>query len=147
MAEIIKWVKPEKLLGKAITSMIDPEEMLRDFLRVGLIDRITGNYSADVWDMCRNGATWLGCKLYHLIGDEVSIIEGKFEGGSQCFVCIGDYYLDMTISMWVKDAPKFAAVKIKDAHGYFEFMRFSIPKWLEYCGFKEIAERECQGAG
>lgn len=129
----IKWLNPNRVLGRAIAGCIEPDEMLQDFLRVGLIKEITGDYSKDVWDMCRNGATWLGCRLYHLIGDQVQIVEGKFDGSSQCFVAIGDIYLDLTISMWLKDAPKFAVVKAKDAHGYFEFQRFTIPEWIKYC--------------
>jgi hypothetical protein len=128
----MKWVKPEKVLGKTMASMIDPDEMLQDFLRVGLITEITGAYSSDVWDMCR----------YQMVGDQVEVVEGKFEGDSQCFVVVGDYYMDLTISMWIKDAPKFAVVHIKDAVGYFDFMRFSVPAWLKYCGIEVPEEKE-----
>lgn len=138
----MKWVKPEKVLGKTIAGMIDPDEMLQDFLRHGLISEITGDYSKDVWDMCRNGATWLGSKLYQMIGNEVQIIEGTFEGDSQCFVKVGNYYMDLTISMWLKDAPKFAVIHVKDAEGYFEFMSFTLKDWIKMnCGI-EISEKE-----
>lgn len=138
----MKWIKPEKILGKAVASMIDPEEMLRDFHKVGLISEITGDYSKDVRDMCRNGATWLASKLYQMVGNEVMVVEGKFEGDSQCFVVVGDYYMDLTVAMWLKDAPKFAVVRIKDADGYFEFMRFTLKDWIKNNCDVDLPEEE-----
>lgn len=127
----IKWVSPSRVLGKCLASMLQPEEMLKDFLRFDLINQITDNYASDVYMMCRNGATWLGAKMNQIAPGEIEVIEGTFLGDSHCWVVCGDYYFDMTIAQSDSSYPKFAVVHIKNAVGYEEFMRFSVEDWMQ----------------
>lgn len=126
----IKWINPNRALGKATCSLFRTEAMLQDFLKHRLITEITGNYSLDVYDMCRNGATWLGIKM-HQLGLPVEMVEGTFQGSSHCWVVMENCYFDMTIAQSDPSYPKFAIVYASKAEGYSEFMRFTPEKWVQ----------------
>lgn len=128
----IKWVSPKRILGKTLFEMLPtPTEMLQEFVKHELIPEMSGSYHKDVYDMCRNGATWLGAQLANLLGEDVQIVEGTFLGMSHCWVVIEDYYFDMTIAQVDESYPEFAVVQAKNAKGYSEFMRFSVAKWIQ----------------
>lgn len=126
----IKWINPNRVLGKTIGSCFKPAEMLKDFVKHGLLEEITDNYSSDVYMLCRNGATWLGAHMANMCM-EVQIVEGTFMGDSHCWVVFGDYYFDMTIAQSDPTYPQFACCLIKDAEGYEEFKRFDVMEWME----------------
>ena len=127
----IKWLNPKKVLGSTIARMLPSSgEMLDAFVEHGLIENVTGNYSLDVYDMCRNGATWLGAHLAQIM-PQVEVVEGTFMGYSHCWCVIEDLYLDMTIAQVNPEYPEFALVYSHKAEGYSEFLRFPILKWLE----------------
>ena len=127
----MKWENPKKVLGRTIYDMIPSTgEMMDDFVRHGLIQNLSGNYHEDVYNMCRNGATWLAGHMSS-IGLPVEVVEGTFDGQSHCWVVLEDYYFDTTIAQVDESFPEFACIQKVNAVGYSEFMRFPATKWFE----------------
>lgn len=128
----MKWKNPRRVLGASMSNLLNPKEMLQAFVKCGLLTEISGDYSQDVYMMCRNGATWLGAQMARY-GYEVEVVEGTYEGDSHCWVALNNTYFDMTIAQSDPTFPEFAIIKQKDAIGYEEFMRFSVPDWMQKC--------------
>ncbi len=129
---VIKWRSPKRVLGATLYNMLPTTgQMIDSFIEHGLLENATGNYHIDIHDMCRNGATWLGVQMANVLGSDVEVVEGTFQGFSHCWVAIGNCYFDMTIAQADPSYPEFACVYASEAKGYSEFMRFPVQKWLE----------------
>lgn len=130
---MIQFINAKRTLGRTLCSMLDPEEFLQDMIAHGLLERTTGDYGKDVYDLCRNGATWVAGRL-QMFGDDIKVIDGRWDTVSHCWVKLNDLNIDITLAQVVGHAPKLAvsdATRWNQWPYYSEDNVFSIEEWVE----------------
>lgn len=100
-------------------SELSPDEFIKDMESVGELNYVTGDYSIDCSKLCRNSVAWVFKKLMNTFYIfEFEIIEGYFNRLDHCWIKVGNYYLDLTLSQFIEDAPKIAITKIDKNYPY-----------------------------
>lgn len=99
---------------KEFLDKINPDTFLQEMLNLGQIKRITGNYSADCYHLCKNAVAWVLSQLKELwFIEEFVLIDGYFDHREHSWIQIGDYYLDMTLAQFIQGCPKIAITTIE----------------------------------
>lgn len=120
-------------IEEELIDIINPDNFVKEMLKIGEIDKIEKEYSSNVYRLCRNSIAWVIGQLratpyiYDLL-----IIEGCFKGKDHAWMQFGDYYFDITVNQFI-DSPKFAVIHIKDGNkiGYQPDTTFSVVDWVK----------------
>lgn len=134
--EIIKKIKFDEDSGiqDELGHLINPDNFVSRMKEIGELEEITGNYSDDVYKLCRNSVAWIiiqiknNCPIYL---EEIKVVEGTFFGKDHSWIQIGDYFVDLTLAQFI-ESPKLAICesKIGISGGYNVDEIFSIDEWI-----------------
>lgn len=134
--ELIQQITFEKdsQIEEELGEFINPDDFVNRMKELGQIDNISGDYSSDIYKLCRNSVAWFiiqirnNCPIYL---EEIQIAEGTFMGKDHSWIQIGDYFVDLTLSQFI-DSPKLAICKSKIGKrgGYCPDEILSIDEWI-----------------
>ncbi len=129
----MRFHQPKDSDFKRVLSILDPDAFLKDMVKRGMLDKITGKYNDDVYDLCNNAVSWalLALKdtpyLY-----QVEIVKGTFQGRDHAWLKVGCYYLDLTLAQFI-DCPRVAVMRIEEVNKpglYQEDETFPFDLWI-----------------
>lgn len=134
----MKFYRAKTLFGASIVEIIGitPEAFIKDMVKYGVLKEVSGNYSDDCYDLCRNAVTWLAARLVKsgvVEEADLTIHDGNFYGRRHCWVEMGDFFLDLTLAQFSKTAPQFSIVKKSTGlkAGYDLSEQYKVADWVE----------------
>ena len=117
-----------------ITSLFSTDDMLDNFVEVGLLPFRTGDYGLDVMDMCNNATAVFGTFYSNMFGDiagELKVHEGVFNmTGNHTWLSVGGLIIDLTLAQFYSGAPKIAFCSI-DTPEYQAVKTYDFHDWLK----------------
>lgn len=120
-------------IEEELSEILNPSLFLQEMKEWGTLEEICDDYSSNVYNLCMNSVAWIIKQLLHSFYIyDLTVVEGEFRGKHHCWIEIGDCYLDLTISQFIPEAPKFAVISIEDAKtiGYYPIEKHEVQNWI-----------------
>lgn len=121
--------------------LIQPDVFVQDMQDIDLIDSISGNYSNDCYNLCRNAVAYI-LKQFNMDDSTESFlflhsftaINGSFGGKSHSWLALGDYYIDLTLAQFAPNSPHLAVTlrkEVSQPHLYVVHEEYEWEEWAE----------------
>lgn len=121
--------------------LIRPNVFIQDMKDIELIKDISGNYADDCYNLCRNAVAYT-LKQFNIDDSTESllflhsftVINGSFGGSSHSWLAVGDYFIDLTLSQFVSNAPHLAITlrdEVNQPHLYVVHEEYEWEEWIE----------------
>lgn len=127
--------RPKEL--KFLYDAVDPRNFLKYCLQREILDGVTGDYGFDCEKLCENATAYILLQLKRknmLEKIDYEICSGTFCHRDHTWLRIGDYYVDLTLKQFVKNAFELSIIpadKYEKKHYYQTQHRYpSLDKWL-----------------
>jgi len=112
----MKYYEPGEIKRLApLAKLLDPKKFISDMVMCGEIELPTGDYGKDCSFLCHTSVAWMLLQIEKTpYFNAVKVCRGWCAGWEHSWLKFGEYYLDITLTQFEKEAPPLAIVRFDE---------------------------------